>query len=99
MWQRPKDVNYYARLALLNKVKRIVDATMEYGQPKAFNPPIPFSYNGGRKSILSIERHQYMSCFKREFKTIRCQLDDGTYVRLVDMRMKHLLEIFQDLSK
>jgi hypothetical protein len=26
-------------------------------------------------------------------------LDDGTYVRLIDLRMKHLLKIFEQLHK
>lgn len=99
MWQQPKDVNYYGRLALINKIKKYVDSHLPFSVPMPLAPPIPYSYNGGKKLIVNIERYQYMSCFKREFKTIRCQLDDGTYVRLVDLRMKHLLKIFELLPK
>lgn len=99
MWQQPKDVNYYGRLAMVNKVKRYVDSHLEFGVPLMFNPPIPYTYNGGRVLIMNIERHQYMSVFKREFKTIRCLLDDGRYIRLIDLRMKHLVEIYKQLPK
>ncbi len=99
MWTQPKDVNYYGRLSLINKIKKYVDKNLTYGVPLPLNPPIPFTYNGGKKSIINIERYQYISCFKKEFKTIRVQLDDGTYVRLIDLRMKHLLKIFEILHK
>jgi hypothetical protein len=98
-WTRPKDVNYYGRLAMVSKIRRYVDSKMDFGVPLIFNPPIPYSYNGGRKLIINIERYQYMSVFKREFKTIRCELDDGRYVRLADLRMKHLVEIYKQLPK
>jgi hypothetical protein len=99
MWQQPKDVNYYGRLALVNKIKKYVEARFDFGVPFIFPEPIAYSYNGGAKKMLNIERYRYMSVFKREFKTIRCLLDDGTYVRLVDLRLKHLIKIFDALQK
>jgi hypothetical protein len=60
-----------------------------------FTPPVPYSYSGGKKFIVNIEWHKYMSQFKREFTTIRVQLDDGTFVPLAKLRTKHLTKIFQ----
>jgi hypothetical protein len=94
-----KDANYYNRLALISRMKRFVESRFEFEAPFVFPKPIPYSYAGGRKLMISIERHKYVSCFKREFKTIRILLDDGTYVRLVKLRMKHLTKIYQILPR
>jgi hypothetical protein len=98
-WHKPKDVNYYNRLALINKVKKVVENKMNFSDPVAFEPPIPYSYNGGKVNILSIERHKYMSNFKREFTNIRVLLEDGTYVKLQALRSKHLIEIYRILAE
>jgi hypothetical protein len=98
-WKQPP-VKYYDRLAMASKVKNRIEAHMEFGVPLVFDPPIPYTYRGGRKLLMNIERHQYISPqFKREFKTIRCLLDDGTYVRLTDLLMKHLVVIYPRLPK
>lgn len=99
MWTMPKDINYYDRLALVNRVKKHVIKTMDWETPFTFDPQIPFSYVGGAKYILNIERHKYISVFKREFTTIWCRLSDDTYVRLIDLRTKHLIEIYKQLKK
>jgi hypothetical protein len=98
MWYRPKDVNYYDRLAILSKVRKIIKARLEMFQSIPFNPPIPYSYNGGKRTLELIERYEYYSCFKRTFSVIRCKVSDGTYVKLEKLRMKHLLKIYQVLS-
>jgi hypothetical protein len=98
MWHRPKDVNYYNRLALVNKVKKLVEARLAMFQSIPFEPAIPYSYGGGKKTLDSIERFQYESCFKRIFSVIRCKLSDGSYVKIQELRTKHLTKIYQVLS-
>jgi hypothetical protein len=92
-------VNYYNRLALANKVKQLVEAQFKHNTPRAFDPPIAYSYSGGKIFITHIERYKYMSQFKRWFTTIRVMLDDGTFVPLAKLRTKHLTKIFQYLTK
>ena len=99
MWHRPKDQNYYNRLALINKVKKIVESRLELHQPLPITPPIPYSYNHGKKSLDSIERYQYKSRFKRMFTIIRLHLDDGSYIKLQELRTKHLTKLYQILSQ
>lgn len=98
MSPRKKDVNYYNRLALINKVKKLVESRLELFQPLPINPPIPYSYNKGKISLDSIERYQYESNFKRLFTIIRLHIDNDTYVKLQDLRAKHLTKLYQYLS-
>lgn len=98
MWHTPKDVNYYNRLALINKVRKIVLKNMDFENPIQFPIPIPYSYDGGKVAILWIERHKYMSSFKREFTNIRVRLEGGEFVSLQKLRPKHLIEIYKVLT-
>lgn len=98
-WQTVKDNKYYDRLAMISKVRRYVESKMEFGVPLTFNPPILYTHHGGKKLIMNIERHKYMSEFKREFKMIRCLIDDGTYVSLKKLRMQHAVDIYKQLPK
>lgn len=99
MATRKKDVNYYNRLALINKVKKLVESNMELFQPLEINPPIPYSYNHGKISLISIERYQYESNFKRLFTIIRLQMDNEDYIKLQDLRAKHLTKLYQYLRE
>jgi len=38
-----------------------------------------------------------MSRFKRMFKTIRLHLDNNEYVRLQDLRTKHLTKLYKQI--
>lgn len=99
MWHTPKDVNYYNRLALINKVRKIVLKNMDFENPIQFPIPIPYSYDGGKIALLSIERHKYISeDFKREFTNIRVLTDKEKYIRLQELRPKHLIEIYKVLT-
>ena len=99
-WYSKKDTNYYVRLSLINKVAKIIKKTFDYNKPMEFNPPIIFTYKGGKQTIINIEWHKYMSDqFKREFTHIRVQLDNSTYVLLTDLRTSHLMDILKILSK
>ena len=93
-----KDVNYYTKLKLINNIKKFVEAHVDYDVPIQFNPPIIYDYRGGKVLILNILHHKYMSQFKREFTPIICHLDNGTVVRLTELKNKHVLEIFKSLS-
>lgn len=97
--QHKKDQNYYTRLALVNRVKKLVEATFEHNAPRELTPPVAYTYSGGKIFITHVEWHQYMSQFKREFNTIRVHLDDGTFVPLSKLRTKHLTKIYQFLTK
>ena len=99
MWYRPKDQNYYNRLAFVNKVKKLVESKLDFFQIINITPTIPYSYNNGKISIESIQRYKYDSQFKRTFTTIRLMLSDGTYVKLQDLRTKHLIPLYQFLCK
>lgn len=97
--QHKKDVNYYTRLALLNKVRKAVCGALQFNVPLNLSCPVPFSYSGGKRVITQIELYKYMSNFKREFTNIRVILDDGTTVPLAKLRTKHLTKIYQLLIK
>lgn len=94
--QHKKDANYYNRLALASKVKKLVETFIQFNTPLPID--VPYTYNGGKKTIISIERYKYMSQFKREFTVIRVAIDDGTYVKLDKLRTKHLTAIYQQLK-
>lgn len=95
--QHKKDTNYYNRIALVNKVKKYVESLLPVNSPLPLT--VPYSYTGGRKNIVEIERHQYMSQFKRVFTTIRVKLTCGTHIPLAKLRTKHLTAIFQQLHQ
>jgi hypothetical protein len=97
--QHKKDVNYYMRLKLVGVIKTHVDNNFEFNSPVNFDPPLPYTYTGGKIGIVSMERHKYMSQFKREFTTIRVLLDNGEHVPLDKLRLKHLIKISQLFSK
>jgi hypothetical protein len=100
MWPEKKDVNYHLRLALISKIKRHMEANFDWEQYFTFDPVIVYTYEKGAKYLLDIGRHKYIHPrYKREFKTIKCKLDTGKYVRLITLRNKHLLEIYNQLKK
>ena len=99
MWYRPKDQNYYNRLAFVSKIKKMVESKLDFFQIIPINPTIPYSYHNGKTSIDSIERYKYESQFKRTFTIIRLKLSDGSYVKLQELRTKHLMPLYQFLSK
>lgn len=96
-WYNKKNTNYYNRLALVNKVKKCVESLLPVNTPLPLL--VPYSYTGGRKNIVSIERYQYFSQFKRVFTTIRVKLTCGTFVPLAKLRTKHLTLIYQQLHQ
>lgn len=96
--QHKKDVNYYNRLALINKVRKAVIESFTLNVPVPFAQPIAFTYSGGKRFITQIERYQYMSNFKRLFSNIRVILNDGSTVPLTKLRTKHLTKIYQQLN-
>lgn len=98
-WQHKKDANYYVRLGLINKVKIYAVVNLSDNKAMLLIPPVPYSYNQGKLMIVAIEKHKYMSNFKREFTNIRVILDDGTTVPLAKLRTKHLTKIYQLLLK
>lgn len=87
------------RLKLVGAIKAHVDEEFEFNSPVAFVKPLPYTYSGGKITMISMERYKYMSQFKREFTVIRILLDNGTYVPLTKLRLKHLLKISQIFSK
>jgi hypothetical protein len=98
-YQHKKDVNYYMRLKLVGVIKAHVDETFQFNSPVNFDPPLPYTYSGGKVSMISIERFKYMSQFKREFTVIRILLDNGEHIPLAKLRLKHLLKISKLFSK
>jgi hypothetical protein len=87
------------RLKLIGAIKSHVDNTFDINSPVAFVKPLPYTYSGGKVTMISMERYRYMSQFKREFTVIRVLLDNGEYIPLAKLRLKHLLKISQIFSK
>lgn len=87
------------RLKLVGAIKAHVDEKFEFNSPVAFVKPIPYTYSGGKITMVSMERHKYMSQFKREFTVIRVLLDNGEHIPLAKLRLKHLLQISKIFSK
>lgn len=94
-----KDKNYYIRLKLIHHINKFVRDTYIANEPVPFNPPVVFTYVGGKQVLINMELSKYMSRFKREFSVVRCQLDNGSYVNLDTLRNKHLLEIQKRIQK
>ena len=98
-WPQPKDTNYYTRLNLISKIKKYVETHLEYDVPYVFEKPIVYEYHGGCRKMINIAKYKYMSFYKTEFTTITCLLDDQTFVRLIHLKNRHLLKIYQALPK
>ena len=96
-WYHKKDTNYFIRINLVKQVKKYMITKLEANTPFQLIPPVAFTYSGGRVLITHLERHKYMSRFKREFTLLRVHLDNGTFVPLDKLRTKHLLKISQIL--
>jgi hypothetical protein len=92
-WYTKKDTNYYIRLSQINAIKKYVDANLNVNEPLEFVKPLPYTYSGGKITMVSMERYKYMSQFKREFTVIRVLLDNGEHIPLAKLRLKHLLQI------
>jgi len=98
--QWKKDTNYYMRLTLIHRIDKHVRKTFTPNVPVVFNPPVIFTYQGGKRTLINLEYHVYWNeHFKRQFSLVRCQLDDGTYIPLAKLRNKHLLAIQKFISK
>jgi hypothetical protein len=91
--------DYADRIALISKIRRIVQKSFELNVPLTFSPPVTFTHSGGKVSIVNIQWYSYWNeHFKRPFSHIRVALDNGAFVRLEKLRTKHLLPIYQQMK-